>query len=212
MMGQNYDQLKEARMQSKTQAISEILAQKGSSIAKVASIEEVLTTEESAPKRRGRPPRKPISKATAKRAAKGPLKRRGRPPKKVEPTVSAAPPKRRGRPPKVVKTAEETVEAEAPKTSTPKPEKAKARKKTKINDKEIAILSFLNGSGRGRMGSYKIADIAAKCFPSENPEKANAWVRASLRRPVSESWVEKAARGEYRLNLDGRRVLKEATA
>lgn len=220
-MRHSYEQLKQARAASKQEAIGKLIADKESILAGPPSLESLA-----APKRRGRPPKKAAAQVASqpKRRGRPPKareavaveeatpapKRRGRPPKAL--TEASAPPKRRGRPPKL------RTEADAPKRRGRPPKvktaeaESKPAKKPKINEKEMAILKILNGSGRGRFGSYKIADLGEKCFPDEKPATAQAWVRASLRRPVNSSWVEFVSRGEYRLNLEGRRALQEVMA
>jgi hypothetical protein len=191
-MGQSYEQVKTARSECKASAISELLIKKESSLhGTVVSIK----------KGRGRPPgkRTVVVEEEAVAIPAGRPKKRGR----GRPKGSKNKPKSKNSRSKVK--AVSPVVSEASVDSGPK---KRGRKKGPPNAKEISVMKCLNGSGKGRMRAHTIKEIAHSCFPDATPSEACLWVRTSLRRPVNENWVEKAARGEYRLNQEGRVALR----
>lgn len=203
-MGHSYEQIKDFRRQSKTLAVHRLLSEKNSTFVGDGLLagESVAVIKKAT---RGRP--KKVQEVEVAATGSVPTKkRRGRP------KGSKNKKKKLGRPRKTARVAAPVV---APATTTTPAAatgpKKRGRKKGNPNEKEIAVMKCLNGPGRGRFKAYKIKEIAESCFPNVDQTEACLWVRTSLRRPVNEKWVEKAARGEYRMNLDGRSALKSLT-
>ena len=68
-----------------------------------------------------------------------------------------------------------------------------------LNDKEDRVMKVLVEQARP-MG---LGDLAHECFGGEDEERANSWVRNSLRRLLREGWVARATRGAYRATESG---------
>lgn len=217
-MGHSYEQIKDFRRQSKAIAVQRLLSEKNSVFVGESFHEQGAVTLVKKATRRGRPPKKVQEiEITAAGAVTPPKKKRGRPRKvayvdvaEEAAKVTAPVKKKRGRP-KGSKNKKKPAVVQASPVVATEPKK-RGRKKGNPNEKEIAVMKCLNGPGRGRFKAYKIKEIAEACFPDIDQTEACLWVRTSLRRPVNENWVEKAARGEYRMNLDGRAALKSLTA
>jgi hypothetical protein len=79
-----------------------------------------------------------------------------------------------------------------------------------LNNKEHAVLTALNGEGRGERPELTIAATAAAAFARESQARGNSWVRNSLRRLVRAGYVERTDRGCYRVTDSGRRRLAKA--
>lgn len=185
-MGQSYEQIKEGRHVSKRAAITDLLLKKGSRLEGLEGMAVVVVKPKG---RRGRPPKAKLAE--------------------VFPASESAPPKKKRGRPKGSKNKKKTTTVSAPVVAAvvkAEPKK-RGRKKGPPNDKEIAVMKCLNGGGR-RFKSFSIEEMARVCFPDEALSDGRLWVRTSLRRPVGEGWVEKASRGEYRMNAEGRSALK----
>jgi hypothetical protein len=82
-----------------------------------------------------------------------------------------------------------------------------------LNDKEMKLVSVINGKGEGARTEITIPDLL-KVFKSSAATKAqaNSWVRNSLRRLVTGEFIEKTSRGVYRMTEKGRKRLTRAAA
>jgi hypothetical protein len=116
-----------------------------------------------------------------------------------------------------------TKKVKAPVVKTPKPKKEKKDKKDKpssgqsgppiedlpyekLNKKEKKVLDALAEDSK----DMALSDLAKAAFPSSNKAEGNSWARNSLRRPVRAGFVEKSARGEYKITAAGKRCIKKA--
>lgn len=113
----------------KQSVVEELLREFAAKIVKAQKAEmmRVITGDsEDAPKRKGRPPKKPEAETKL-------TKRRGRPPKKAEAEAEAEadaePPKRRGRPPKA-----QAASAEPKRRGRPPKAQAPRKSRTKLED------------------------------------------------------------------------------
>ena len=79
-----------------------------------------------------------------------------------------------------------------------------------LNVKELRVLEALNASGRGERLQLTITETASGAFSREPAARGMSWVRNSLRRLVRSGYVEKCARGCYRVTDIGRRRLSKA--
>lgn len=81
-----------------------------------------------------------------------------------------------------------------------------------LNDKELKVVSTLNGKGSGAREMLSIEDLATSCFKSRGAKQANSWVRNSLRRLFCGGWLEKVDRGRYKISENGRKRMQRAEA
>lgn len=79
-----------------------------------------------------------------------------------------------------------------------------------LNVKEYRVMEVLNGTGRGDRSQKAISELAFTAFAREPAARGMSWVRNSLRRLVRSGYVEKCARGCYRVTDTGRRRLSKA--
>ena len=79
-----------------------------------------------------------------------------------------------------------------------------------FNEKELAVLEALNGSGRGPRLEMGLNALATQVFPEASDNKGTSWVRNSLRRLVRSGYVEKTGRGAYCVADTGRKRLAKA--
>lgn len=83
-----------------------------------------------------------------------------------------------------------------------------ALKREKLNEKEIKVVGVLASD----INPMPINGIAATAFPDKDTKQSNSWVRNSLRRLVRGQWVEKMAKGTYRLSEVGTGLYSAAPA
>lgn len=72
-----------------------------------------------------------------------------------------------------------------------------------LNAKERVVAAILASD----MNPAPLNALALLCFPNEPSRRANSWVRNSLRKLVRSQWVERVARGTYRVTDAGRAAL-----
>ena len=134
---------------------------------------------------------KAAKKTTAKKAAA---------PKKAAAKKAAAPKEPKAKKAKAAKKSvpPKAAAKEAPTTGQSGPPVDFGKKS--LNQKETKVLSALNHGS----GPRKISEIA-EIWKSQGLDKANSWVRNSLRRLVRGGLVEQTERGTYRLTAKGKK-------
>ena len=53
--------------------------------------------------------------------------------------------------------------------------------------------------------------LATKSFPTLADDKANSWVRNSVRKPLKRGLISKIADGTYKITAQGRKALEEGS-
>lgn len=74
--------------------------------------------------------------------------------------------------------------------------------KADMNEKELRMLGVLAAD----LNPIPINALATSCFSDAPSDKANSWVRNSLRRTVRARWVDKVGKGTYRLTAEAREL------
>lgn len=72
---------------------------------------------------------------------------------------------------------------------------------SKLNRNEAKLMCSFDPYGIREV--FSISDLADKSFPDTSSDKANSYVRNSLRRLVRGDWIEKIGRGEFRIGMYG---------
>jgi hypothetical protein len=162
-----------------------------------AAVEE--NTESSAPKKKKAKSNKEVSKKTSKKAKSKTGK--AKVPKVAAEKAKApkAPKPKKEKAAKPAKVAKQKASREVADSSEPR--------EGKLNAKELKVLSVLADDG----GQLTIADLASKTFEKkEGSDRANSWVRNSLRRLWRDGLIEKVDRGTYKSTVDGKKKAKAA--
>lgn len=150
------------------------------------------------------PTKKPVKAKAAKVPAKKPTKK---PTKKPVKTKTSKPKK------KVAPTSGQSADIDIP--------------FEELNDKELRIMTHLNGEGSGACMKVGIKEISKIFLRSKVPakkranaktaapsakwassvEQAISWTRNSLRRPVASKWIVKDSRGVFKISTRARKRL-----
>ena len=79
-----------------------------------------------------------------------------------------------------------------------------------LSPRELKLLTTLNGTGTGARKTFAISVLAMECFGGEadSEQQANSWTRNTLRRLFIGGWVDKLARGQYKISVKTRKKIK----